>query len=214
MQPAELEILTRQVSNQARVLYLLLLRPTCHKVTGICQPVNFKSIQETLNLGGANISLGREINELLLELMSVSLISPLNEFENNQSLNGMQFRLPKMLPEDDQDLHQQRGKMLMNWQPNEKIFKEIAQLVGLLQQDFSKEELGEFITYWLGKPDQQFSQWQWTQKFVLHLRKMRRIKGYTATSIVGYQQIEKQPEVILDDNTRKLIDKYHGKSSR
>lgn len=212
MLSAELDILNRTLSNNARVLYLLILRPGSHKATGVSQPLNFKLIKETLNAGGANISLGREINELLIELMSVGLISPLQEFQNNESLNGTQFRLNKMLEENEHDLHQHKTKMTINWQPNESVFKEISQLVGLLQQDFSKEELGEFITWWIGKPDQQFSAWQWTQKFILHLRKSRQIKGYTATSVVGYQQIEKQPEVILDDNTRKLIDKYHGKS--
>lgn len=212
MQKAEQDVLTRSLSNHARVLYLLILRPGSHKVTGISQPLNFKHIKETLNSGGADIVLGREINELLIELMSVDLISPLQDFNNNESLNGMQFRLNKMIDNSNHNLHQNKCKMSINWQPNQSVFTEITQLVGLLQQDFSKEELGDFISYWVGKPDQQFSQWQWTQKFVLHLRRSRQIKGFNSTTVVGYQQIEKQPEVILDENTRKLIDKYHGKS--
>ena len=82
----------------------------------------------------------------------------------------------------------------------------------LVKKEFSTEELGEFVAYWMGKPEQHFSTWQWTQKFVLHLRKIRHIKGYTSTSIVGYQQTDTQPGVVLDENTQKLIDKYHGKS--
>lgn len=212
MQTAELDILTQSISNNARVLYLLVIRPYAHQSTGISAPLNFKQIKEILNRGNGNIALGREINELLLELISVGLLSPVSEIDGDESLNGIQFRLSKMVNFDDDDMHQVRTKMTIEWQPNEKFFREIAQLVGLLQTDYSAEELGEFIAYWMGKPQQQLSHWQWTQKFILHLRKNKQIKGYNPTTIVGYQQIEKQPEVVLDDNTRKLIDKYHGKS--
>lgn len=212
MQAAELDILTQSISNNARVLYLLVIRPYAHQNTGISAPLNFKHIKEVLNRGNGNIALGREINELLLELISVGLLTSVNEIDGDESLNGIQFRLSKMINFDDDDMHQVRNKMTLEWQPNKKYFKEISQLVGLLQSDYTPEELGEFIAYWMGKPQQQLSPWQWTQKFILHLRKSKQIKGYNPTTIVGYQQIEKQPEVVLDENTRKLIDKYHGKS--
>lgn len=212
MHNAELEILNRTISNNARVLYLLILRPYAHKTTGISSPLNFKQIQEILNLGGATISLGREINELLLELISSGLIEPLAEIDDSGSLNGVQFRLVKFIDNNHSDFHQTRSRMTIEWQPNAKHFSEIAQLVGLLQLEYTQEERGEYISYWMGKPEQQLSDWQWTQKFILHLRNKRQIKGYTATSTVGYQQLEKQPEVVIDENTKKLIDKYHGKS--
>ena len=212
MLPAELELLQKNISNNARVLYTLVIRPYTHQSTGISTPLNFKQIKEVLNAGGGNIALGREINELVLELISVGLLSPTNDIDGNESLNGVQFTLLKMLNVERSDIHRLHSKMTIDWQPNDKFFHEIAQLVCLLQKDFSNEELGEFVAYWMGKPEQQFSTWQWTQKFILHLRKIRQIKGYTPTTIVGYQQIEAQPEVVIDENTQKLIDKYHGKS--
>jgi hypothetical protein len=212
MHQAELDILKQSISNNARVLYCLVLRPSAHQSTGISAPLNFKQIKEILNNGGGKIALGREINELLLELIACELLAPITELDDKGSLNGAQFNLPKMQDTQHSNMHQIRNKMTPDWQPNDKFFQEISQLVGLIQKDYASEELGEFIAYWMGKPEQQLSSWQWTQKFILSLRKNRQIKGYNPTSIVGYQQIENQPEVVIDEKTRQLIDKYHGKS--
>ena len=211
MNQTELQFLTKPLHNYSRVLYLLYFRPAANPQTGNCPPLNYKAIQELLNSGGANITLGREINEFLLELIAEDLLEPLTMINDSDSLSGVQFRLPQMLQVQNAALSQ-RNRINKDWRPNDKTFEEIAQLVGVIQKDYSDTELGEFVAYWLGRPEQSFSEWQWTQKFVLHIRKSRQIKGYNPDSIVGYQQVEKQPEVVIDENTKKLIDRYHGKS--
>jgi len=212
LQQAELTALSGAISNLARVLYLLLIRPSAHSSTHICAPLNFKQIQETLNKGGSEITLGREINELVQELLSTGLLESTTVLSEDSSLNGCQFRLPLIAKNTDHQLHQKRFRLPHDWEPDSNTLKDIAALTGLLQASYNPHELGDFIVYWLGRPEQQFSEWQWTQKFVMHLRKTRQVQGYNPYKTTGYQQTEKQAEVLIDENTRKLIDKYHGKS--
>jgi len=207
----ELQYLTKPLHNYSRILYLLYFRPSANIHTGIGAAVSYKAIQELLNNGGADITLGREINEFIVELIAGGLLQPLTDIDDSGSLSGVQFRLPLILQESPQEI-QTRFRLNKDWQPKQKTFNEIAQLVGIIQKEYSDTELGEFVAYWLGRPEQQYSEWQWTQKFVLHIRKTRQLKGYNPDAIVGYQQVKKQPEVVIDENTKKLIDKYHGKS--
>lgn len=211
MNPAESQCLTKSLHNFSRVLYLLYFRPTANRQTGLCAPLNYKAIQELLNAGGANISLGREINEYVLELIAEGLLEPQTTIDNSDSLSGVQFRLPLLVQAQTPNTAL-RFSLDKDWQPNATTFNEIAQLVGVIQKEYTSTELGEFIAYWLGRPEQHYSDWQWTQKFVLHIRKARQIKGYNPDSTIGYQQVQKQPEVVIDENTKKLIDRYHGKS--
>ena len=212
MHSVELNLLSQPLSNEARILYLLVLRPAAHQITGISAAVNFKQIKTLLNQGGANINLGREINELLLELIETGLVERLPGQDTDKSLNGRQFRLPALQPMKNTEQLHTKFALTTDWTPLPATFENIAQLTGLLQKEFSTEELGDFVVYWMGRPDQYFSDWQWTQKFIQHLRKNRQIKGYNPTSVVGYQQTTTESEVVIDENTRKLIDKYHGKS--
>lgn len=213
MQPAELEVLQHKISNEARLLYLLLIKPGSSQEDGTSKPLNFKQIRDLLNSGGANITYGREINELIVELIAAGLLEAIGEIDINDSLNGCQFLLPLAKDNSTSDIHHlPHFAMQKSWQPEAKIFAEIAQLVGLIQKEYNEGELGEFIAYWLGRPEQRLSNWQWTQKLVLHVRKHRQVKGFTPTNIVGYQQVEKQAEVVIDENAKKLKDKYHGKS--
>ncbi len=218
MNQYEIEALQQPgIDNLARLIYCLGLRPNADSVTGYTNPISYKTLANLLNSGGANIEFGRDINVLLLQLKNSKLISCNPNLDTGASLNGERVHLPLMLQQDQtsqQDLHFQTGPMQPNWRPEQTTFAQVCSLVGILKKEYDSEELGEFIAYWLGRPQVKQSQYQWIQKFVLSLKNKRSVSGKQDYQVVGYQKAEKQAEVQLDDKSKQLIEKYHGKPTQ
>jgi hypothetical protein len=213
----ELTALKQDLSNEARVLYCLYLRPQHQQTTPII--INNKAIIALLNTQNTKLSLGRQISALCKELYRAGLIDIEGEYSFDRSLNGATVRLTLCALStalDDDKLHQQHHKISITWRPVSALFQQVCQLVGLIETDYNADELGEFIAYWLGRPEIQQSQYQWTQKFVLHL-KQRRIrypiaKDDVAQTKQGHQWATAKAGIEFDENVRQLISKYSESS--
>jgi hypothetical protein len=213
MNKAEYNALNTTLSNEARVLYCLYLRPQANRETGASDYLNYKSIMALLNTGSVNIKLGRQINAMLKELLKAELILLPNDTDISKSLNGKQVILPLLIVKDDKYalLHKEQVSMFASWQPDTNLVEELAQMVGLIDKSISSEDIGDFVAYWLGRPDIYFTPFQWTQKFVSHL-KQRRIAKYSGpVKKVGSQLTQAASGIEADDNARKLVEKYATK---
>jgi hypothetical protein len=211
----EINALCQPLSNEARVLYSLYLRPHLRTDKDKIR-INNKNILALLNGHQIRVHLGREISALFKELHQVRLIEIEGDYSFNRSLNNYQVTLPLSnvsIDIEDDSLHQQHQKMSLNWRPDVSLFTQVCQLVGIIKAQFDADELGEFIAYWLGRPEVQQTPYQWTQKFVLHL-KQRRIRkpAQASQSKVGHQWVEAKAGIEFDDNVKKLVQKYSEQS--
>ncbi|MDC0601692.1 DnaT-like ssDNA-binding domain-containing protein [Aliiglaciecola sp.] len=210
MNKTEQTALTQEISNEARVLYLLGLRPLADNQTGLTSNLNYKQLIGLLNSTTKQFSLGRQINSLIKELVKHQLVD-IDENESlERSFNGKQLLLPLLnIKQDDYPtLHMQFQAMSADWQPHHRVFEDLAGLVGIIDKHFNQTELGEFIAYWMGRPEMQFSQFQWTQKFVFQLKQRRVASGVKPKQKVGNQWVEPKAGVQADDNAKQLVAKY------
>nr|WP_136250702.1 DnaT-like ssDNA-binding domain-containing protein [Ningiella ruwaisensis] len=238
MNDLELSALQQAISNEARVLYCLYLRPQVSTTDSVL--INNRDILDLLNAHSESIKLGRQISALFKQLYHVGLIRFIDDagqlkedISFDKSLNHHIVKLPliqlsethnhlkeKTLAGTDvkdantdnlNHLHQQHEKMHIQWRPDEALFTQICQLVGLIDMAFDADEIGEFIAYWMGRPENKHTHYQWTQKFVIHL-KHRRIKQPSRTEQhkVGHQWVEPKAGISFDENVKKLVSKYSG----
>jgi hypothetical protein len=207
---AELAALTSNLSNDARVLYCLLLRVGVNKTTGTTPPFQYKQAIGLLNSYEKHYKLGREINELLQQLENCDLVELPGNLSFDQSLNGEVLILPLAItPQDDfAHYHQQFMPMSMQWQPAKALCEMLADLLGLIDSTFNDEDIGEFVAYWLGRPQSIFSQYQWNQKFIYSLKRKRTATDTNGIKKVGNQIVKSISSVEADDNARKLVEKY------
>ncbi|GGF64485.1 DnaT-like ssDNA-binding domain-containing protein [Alteromonas lipolytica] len=211
---AELNALTAPLSNAARVIYCLLLRPDANKDTLLSKPLLYKEIMALINGDPQQnpVSRGREINPLIDELAQAGLVTIPESLSLDSSLNGKQLLLPLInTAKSYQPFHQQHYSMHRDWQPESQLFEDIASLIGLIDKSYEEQDIGEFVAYWLGRPEAVFSNYQWTQKFTYALKNRRTAKGYQATKKVGNQVVKVEPGIEADDNARKLVAKYATK---
>ena len=210
---AELNALNQVLSNEARVLYCLALRPTANNQSGISDTLNYKSLKALLNGKKDIISLGRQINALIKELVDVGLVSYQPDQQEHLSLNGQRLVLPLVATTDNnfQHLHLKWSHMQTQWQPDQQLFNELATLVGIIEKDYSEHDVGEFVAYWLTRPESNFTLFQWTQKFVQHIKKKRLAYGHKPQERVGNQLVTKKAGIEVDDNAKKLVEKYSAK---
>jgi len=209
---AEYHALTSELSNDARVLYCLGLRPTVCTTTGNTEPLNYKFMLALLN--GDNkekpYSRGRQINSLLRLLEQAGLLVLSETLNFDQSLNGQTLLLPLCVVEEDayETLHRHHQPMSRSWQPHSALFDEMASLIGIIDTQYSDDELGEFIAYWMGRPTTVLSAFQWTQKFTYSIKKRRLATGMKPVKQVGTQQVSSTAGIEADENARKLVEKY------
>lgn len=172
MNQNELDALTTQISNEARVLYLLGLRPAANKTTGISAPLNYRNLLTLLNGKSATFTRGRQINQLLKELTDAGLIICQQEAISDRSLNGETLLLPLLMSPSQgyQQLHLHWQAMTTDWTPDEKLFSELATLVGLLDKSYQQQDIGEFVAYWLSRPEVNLTLFQWTQNLFFILK--------------------------------------------
>lgn len=213
MNQSELNALSQSISNDARVLYCLGLRPTADEEKGISQPLNYKNLLTLLNGKNNHYTLGRQINELIKELINAGLVGLHKQTNLNKSFNSETLVLPLLVGKQDDytELHLTWSAMTLDWQPNMDLLADLSQLVGIIDKEYSHNELGEFVAYWMGRPQMQFSQFQWTQKFVFQLKQRRLASGINTLQKVGSQLVKPKASVEADDNAKKLVEKYRNK---
>ena len=206
--------LIQSISNDARILYILGLRPNANPMDGVTPALNYKKLLTLLNGKEEKFTLGRQINNLIKELLGVGLINFYQEVELNHSFNGKKLILPLMLikPDDYAKLHLDWHNMTLDWIPNNDLLTDLAKLVGIIDWEYSDNELGDFIAYWLGRPEANFSQFQWTQKFVFNLKQKRLARGIKTVHKVGNQIVTTKAAIVADENAKNLVAKYSAKS--
>ena len=213
---AEQQALVQSLSNDARTLYLLGIKPGCDKTSAKSEPLNYKKLLKLLNAKEQKFTLGRQINSLIKELVSVGLVSFAQEVELNHSFNGKTLVLPLTLmkADDYSKLHLEWFAMHLQWLPDKVLSQQLAKLMGIIDTDYSDIELGDFIAYWLGRPETRFTQFQWTQKFVFNLKRNRLAHGTATVHKVGQQIVQAKAGIIADDNAKKLVEKYSKKITK
>ncbi|MGK0380648.1 MAG: DNA replication protein DnaT [Flavobacteriales bacterium] len=202
--------LLQTLSNDARILYILGIKPTADQTSGITSPLNYKSLLSILNTKEEKFTLGRQVNTLVKELLSVGLVCFQSDVELNNSFNGkiLVLSLTTMKVDEYSKLHLNWHTMNIDWIPDQKLISDLAKLVGIIDYEYTTNELGDFIAYWLGRPESQFSEYQWTQKFVFNLKKMRLAHGFKNVQKVGQQIVQTKAGILADDNAKNLVAKY------
>lgn len=210
---SEQTALNQTLSNDARVLYLLGLKPKVDQDSGKTPPLNYKDLLNMLNAKEAKFSLGRQVNGLIKELLQAGLVDFVQETELGKSFNGKILILPLLMikPDDYSQLHLQWQKMSVGWAPNQKLYEDLTKLVGIIDSQYSEHEIGDFIAYWLGRPEANFTQFQWTQKFVFNVKQKRLAKGLKSVHKVGNQIVTAKAGVTADENAKNLVAKYSTK---
>lgn len=216
MNEQELKHLSKAISNDAKLLYCIGIRPLANIETGQTTAVNYRALLTCLNGSEQRFTLGRQINQLIDELIVAGLITLTENTERKQqSYNNRQFSLPLLIEPkyDIAHLHTTKTPMTEQWLPNDQAIATIAAMIGLINSDYTSDDVGEFKAYWLGRTDSVFSLYQWTQKFVFQIKNQRTI-SHNNQHIIGTQTVPKAPGISISNNAKKLIEKYHGKNSK
>lgn len=211
MNELEIETLQTPLSNLARVLYCLYLRPQLvGNKTAIL--VNNQAVLALVNNKKTVISMGRQISALFKELHNAGLIEVDPSTDFSKSLHNNKISLPlSALPQslENPQFHSQHKSMRLDWRPVQSIFEDLCQLVGLIEKIYSADELGEYIAYWLGRIDTQCTEYQWTQKLVIHLKQRRqRLPLSEQKTKAGHQYVTPSAGIVFDDNVKQLINQY------
>lgn len=215
MNQAELAALKQPISHYARVLYCLYLRPNAHDITGATAPIKNKAIGELLSDPHTRFTQGRQINKVISELVEAGLVAINPKTDLSRSIQDQRLVLPLLNIKDDkfEALHNNTISMHLKWLPDQLLYKELAAMVGLLATDYDLEDVGEFITYWMGRPQRRFTPFQWTQKFVMQRKQAAQRHNMKHTSmVIGSQQISTKANIIVDEKARELVNKYQSKS--
>lgn len=194
MTPAEYSALSHpRLSHPARTLYCLHLRrlvlenqpaqlnyPVLGRALAVVDPEDASGFSYQVN--------ARQLTQLLEELVMAGLLEcePCGDHFHQQS-----FILPLLGRAPDSPLPARPFPMHLHWRPDAGL-PALAKLCGVLDCSYSEEELGEFIAYWLGRPEVYDNQHQWMLKFIRAL-KTRRYVRRTPKEELGYQQIAPAP---------------------
>ncbi|MGO2089829.1 MAG: DnaT-like ssDNA-binding domain-containing protein [Oceanisphaera sp.] len=200
MTPAEYQALTSpKLSHPARSLYQFYLR---HQARGEhTQALDYPVLGKALAVQGEGEYRYRvtpaTLTDLVDELLAVGLLS-LVENPHPQHYHGAVFSLPLKRLQGLAALPSRQFAMHPDWRPDDQ-FAGLARLCGLLDSHIDDTELGEFIAYWLGRPEVFENQHQWMLKLVRKLKNQRSIKRSPAPlAETGYQQ---QPPLAAQNET-------------
>lgn len=215
MHQAEYDALSQPLTNAARVLYYLCLRPSADPLTQLTKPLNYKNLSTVLNgkestdSERAKFTRGRQINSLLQELMSVDLVELPDQTSITSSLNGKQLTLPKIANLHSKQLSTSHtSAMSIDWQPNQALLTDLLSLMGIIDKTLHEEELGEFIAYWMGRPDTHLTPYQWTHKLAQQMKRKRLASGMMSVKRVGTQLVDNDAGLEADENAKRLVEKY------
>ncbi|MET1218258.1 MAG: DnaT-like ssDNA-binding domain-containing protein [Glaciecola sp.] len=212
---AERDALSLPISNAAKVLYLLGLRMHANPITGATQKIHYQTLCELVTTAQESFDKGRQINLLLAELVDAGLLSGPDNLKLSGSIQGQTLCCPLRLVNDDthRALHAKLFPMHLDWMPDPDMYQTLAQLTGIVDTTYTKEMVGDFVAYWYGQPNKQFTQYQWTQKFVKQ-RKQALLKQHTgAVERVGYQTKPATAGIETDEKTKAMIAKYNNKGA-
>ncbi|OYD26067.1 DnaT-like ssDNA-binding domain-containing protein [Oceanimonas baumannii] len=190
MTPAEHQALTSsKLSHPARSLYLLYLRHQAR--ADLTQPLDYPELGRALAVQGEGEYRYRvtpaALTALLEELQRAGLLT-LMERPHPQHYHGARFRLTLKNLQGLTPLPARQFAMYPEWRPDEQL-DGLARLCGLLDSRFDETELGEFIAYWLGRPEVFENQHQWMLRFVRQLKNRRALRrAPDLESHTGYQQ--------------------------
>ncbi|NEX90954.1 hypothetical protein G4923_20015 [Aeromonas rivipollensis] len=196
MTPAEYSALAHpRLSHPARSLYTLQLRrlvlenrlprlnyPELGRALAVVDPGNPSGFCYQVN--------ARQLTELLDELMEAELLQ-VEAQADSEHYHQCPFQLPLLSQRVRSPLPERPFQMHLRWRPDEEL-PALARLCGVIDASYSEEDLGEFIAYWLGRPEVFDSQHQWMLKFIRTL-KSRRYARRKPTEVKGYQQVESVP---------------------
>ncbi|MFC3094176.1 flavodoxin [Alteromonas sediminis] len=210
MHAEELSALQGPISNEARVLYCLCLRPYVDLKTGESRPLEYKAILATINAKQKHLDRGRQINRLVKELAQVGLVTLNTQQDIETSLNGQSINLPMVVNHSNtQDrLYENASPITFDWQPNTELLTELLCMIGVIDTTTKAEEIGEFVAYWRGRPDIRLTEYQWTQRLAQQIKRNRTASGMIPVNRVGTQIVNTTTSVDADDNAKKLVEKY------
>lgn len=196
MTPAEYSALAHpRLSHPARSLYTLQLRRLV--LENQAARLNYPELGRALAVVDPSDPCGfsfqvnaRQLTELFDELMEAGLlqVEPQPESEH---YHQCPFQLPLLTQKLRSPLPERPFQMHLQWRPDEEL-PALARLCGVIDASYSEEDLGEFIAYWLGRPEVFDSQHQWMLKFIRAL-KTRRYTRRKPMEVQGYQQVTSTP---------------------
>ncbi|MBO1518831.1 DnaT-like ssDNA-binding domain-containing protein [Oceanisphaera pacifica] len=196
MTPAEYQALTSpKLSHPARSLYQFYLQ---HQARGeYTQALDYPVLGKALAVQGEGEYRYRvtpaTLTDLVDELLDIGLLNVV-ENPHPQHYHGAVFSLPLKRLQGLAALPSRQFAMHPDWRPDEQ-FAGLARLCGLLDSHIDETELGEFIAYWLGRPEVFENQHQWMLKLVRKLKNQRSIKRTSApVAEAGYQQQAVSPQ--------------------
>ncbi len=202
---AEISALKENLSNEARVLYLLYF---CQEYAPKSQKVTVKNQQIMALLNGKQntITRGRQITSLLIELKDYGLISTDEPIDRSKTMNNQSVSLPLKTNVTTKEYF----CLWARWRPDVNDIEQLSELVGLIDATYTEEEIGEFIAYWLTRNEIQLTSFQWTQKLVTYLkqRRLRKPKHHEDAKR-GHQYATPESALHVDDNVKSLIAKYN-----
>ena len=177
MTPAEYSALAHpRLSHPARSLYTLQLRRLV--LENRLARLNYPELGRALavvdpgNSGGFSYQVNaRQLTELLDELMEAELLQ-VEAQADSEHYHQCPFQLPLLSQRVRSPLPARPFQMHLQWRPDEEL-PALARLCGVIDASYSEEDLGEFIAYWLGRPEVFDSQHQWMLKFIRALRDER-----------------------------------------
>ncbi len=196
MTPAEYSALAHpRLSHPARSLYTLQLRrlvlenqlarlnyPELGRALAVVDPTDPSGFCFQVN--------ARQLTELLDELMEAGLLQ-VEAQPDSEHYHQSQFQLPLLSQRVRSPLPERPFQMHLQWRPDEEL-PALARLCGVIDASYNEEDLGEFIAYWLGRPEVFDSQHQWMLRFIRAL-KSRRYARRQPMVVAGYQQVTPAP---------------------
>ncbi|WP_108652921.1 DnaT-like ssDNA-binding domain-containing protein [Dongshaea marina] len=207
MTPAEYQALDDPtLPHAARTLYCMQLRRHADG-SGRVGPILYPEIGKALAVREKNSQEfsfqinASQLTELFEQLMSSGLLilageSPVEHY------HGASFELPLLRQSPQSPVPQQQFAIHLEWRPDSG-FATLAKLCGLSDPNFAEEELGEFIAFWLGRPDVFKNQHQWMIQFIRSLKNNRYVRRSPTAPQPGYQKsLKPSPPKPAKDNTR------------
>lgn len=171
MTPSEYQALSNpQLTHPARSLYTLHLR----RIASTTYPVLicYKTLIPALLTYDYTLT-AKQLTQLLEALQVCGLIQLAEPQVSEGHYHQAAFYLPlsEFASMNDKPLPipHQAFAMHLNWCPSQQ-FSTLCRLCGHASSEFSSQDLGEFIAYWLGRPDVMHNQHHWMLKFIKHLK--------------------------------------------
>lgn len=209
MNPSEYQLLLNpRLSHPARTLYTLFLRRQAEN--GHAVRVSYPdlgralAVEDPVQPGGFAYQVNAsQLTRLFDELLGLGLLDVLQK-PHPDHYHTATLTLPWLAGSNSiEPLAQPAHAMHTAWRPDTR-FAALAQLTGLLDANYDEIELGEFIAYWLGRPEVFANDHQWMLKFIKALKARRYSRGSSQPMVgTGYQQV---PETSQSGPSKRALE--------